>query len=206
MHLKIYNASDNIKSDIHDKRHVCHEKQIRFNECIIGNKNGGVNLENKKTVPFRGTQEQEAELHQMIAELKDQKGSLMPIMQKAQGIYGYLPYEVQKMISDDTGVPMAKIYGVATFYSMFNLYPKGKYQISVCLGTACYVKGSGAVYEKLSEKLQISGGECTEDGKFSLDACRCIGACGLAPVMMINDQVYGRLTVDELDGILAKYD
>lgn len=162
-------------------------------------------MEKKKSVPFKGTQEQEARLHEMIAEMKDSKGSLMPIMQKAQDIYGYLPYEVQKIISDDTGVPMAKIYGIATFYSMFHLYPKGKYQISVCLGTACYVKGSGAVYAKLVEKLGIDGGECTDDGKFSLDACRCVGACGLAPVMMINDQVFGRLSPDQLDGILAQF-
>lgn len=162
-------------------------------------------MEKSKSVPFTGTKEQEALLLDVIQELRDQKGSLMPIMQKAQDIYGYLPYEVQKIISDATGVPMEKIYGVATFYSMFNLYPKGKYQISVCLGTACYVKGSGDIYNKLMEKLGIQGGECTADGKFSLDACRCIGACGLAPVMTINDDVYGRLTGDELDGILAKY-
>lgn len=162
-------------------------------------------MEKSKSVPFTGTKEQEALLLDVIQELRDQKGSLMPIMQKAQDIYGYLPYEVQKIISDATGVPMEKIYGVATFYSMFNLYPKGKYQISVCLGTACYVKGSGDIYNKLMEKLGIQGGECTADGKFSLDACRCIGACGLAPVMTINDDVYGRLSGDELDGILAKY-
>ena len=183
------------------------EKSLKYDimETLYGD-DGGVTVERKKTVPFNGTPEQEAQLHAVIAELKDQKGSLMPIMQRAQDIYGYLPYEVQKIISDDTGVPMEKIYGVATFYSMFNLYPKGKYQISVCLGTACYVKGSGDVYAKLTEKLGINGGECTEDGKFSLDACRCIGACGLAPVMMINDQVFGRLVPDELDGILAKFD
>ena len=163
-------------------------------------------LENKKTVPFNGTPEQEAQLLKVIEELKGQKGSLMPIMQKAQDIYGYLPYEVQKMISDKMNVPLEKIYGVATFYSQFTLFPKGMYQISVCLGTACYVKGSGDIYNKLMEKLGIAGGECTPDGKFSLDACRCVGACGLAPVMMINEEVYGRLTVDEIDGILAKYE
>ncbi|WP_374110892.1 NAD(P)H-dependent oxidoreductase subunit E [uncultured Eubacterium sp.] len=144
-------------------------------------------------------------LRAVIEELRNDQGCLMPIMQKAQDIYGYLPYEVQKIISDELDVPMEKIYGVATFYSQFNLYPKGQYKISVCLGTACYVKGSGDIYNKLMEILGIAGGECTADGKFSLDACRCIGACGLAPVMMINDDVYGRLTPDELDGILAKY-
>ena len=160
----------------------------------------------KATVPFSGTKEQEEALMKVIHELKDEKGALMPILQKAQDIYGYLPIEVQKMISDETGIPMEKIYGVATFYSQFTLSPKGKYRISVCLGTACYVKGSGDIYNALMEKLGIVGGECTPDGKFSLDACRCVGACGLAPVMMINDEVYGRLTVDDLDDILAKYE
>ena len=159
----------------------------------------------KQSVPFSGTAEQKEALLSVIDELRNEKGSLMPIMQKAQEIYGYLPYEVQKMISDELDVPMEKIYGVATFYSQFNLYPKGQYKISVCLGTACYVKGSGDIYNKLMDILGIAGGQCTADGKFSLDACRCIGACGLAPVMMINDDVYGRLTPDELDGILAKY-
>ena len=162
-------------------------------------------MKKTKSVPFNGTQEQEAMLRAVIEELRNDQGCLMPIMQKAQDIYGYLPYEVQKIISDELDVPMEKIYGVATFYSQFNLYPKGQYKISVCLGTACYVKGSGDIYNKLMEILGIAGGECTADGKFSLDACRCIGACGLAPVMMINDDVYGRLTPDELDGILAKY-
>lgn len=160
----------------------------------------------KQTVPFKGTKEQETELLKVIAELKDEKGSLMPILQKAQDIYGYLPIEVQRIISDEMNVPMEKIYGVVTFYAMFNLNPKGKYQISVCLGTACYVKGSGDLYNALMEKLGIVGGECTPDGKFSLDACRCVGACGLAPVMMINGDVYGRLTTDDLDDILAKYE
>ena len=160
----------------------------------------------KKTVPFRGTEEQKQQLLQVIRELKDERGALMPILQKAQDIYGYLPIEVQTMISDETGIPLGKIYGVVTFYAQFSLYPKGKYAISVCLGTACYVKGSGDIYNKLCEKLGIEGGQCTPDGKFSLDACRCIGACGLAPVMTINGEVYGKLTVDKLDEILAKYE
>ncbi|MBO6065574.1 MAG: NAD(P)H-dependent oxidoreductase subunit E [Lachnospiraceae bacterium] len=160
----------------------------------------------KKTVPFRGTEEQKQQLLQVIRELKDERGALMPILQKAQDIYGYLPIEVQTMISDETGIPLEKIYGVVTFYAQFSLYPKGKYAISVCLGTACYVKGSGDIYNKLCEKLGIEGGQCTADGKFSLDACRCIGACGLAPVMTINGEVYGKLTVDKLDEILAKYE
>lgn len=158
-----------------------------------------------ETVPFRGTKEQEAALMAVINEYKDTPGALMPIMQKAQDIYGYLPIEVQTMISDETGIPMEKIYGVATFYAQFTLEPKGKYRISVCLGTACYVKGAQEVYNKLKELLGVGDGGCTPDGKFSLDSCRCIGACGLAPVMMINDDVYGRLTPDMLPDILAKY-
>ena len=152
-----------------------------------------------------GSAQQYEDLLKVINDLREEPGCLMPIMQQAQDIYGYLPIEVQRVISDELNVPIEKIYGVATFYTQFNLNPKGKYQISVCLGTACYVKGAGKIFEKLQEKLQIGSGECTEDGKFSLDACRCVGACGLAPVMMINGEVYGRLTEGELDGILKKY-
>ena len=159
----------------------------------------------KTTVPFAGTKEQEEKLMKVIAENKGQKGALMPVMQQAQDIYGYLPIEVQTMIADGMGVPLEKVYGVSTFYSQFALNPKGKYQISVCLGTACYVKGSGDVYAKIEEILGIKGGECTPDGKFSLDACRCVGACGLAPVMMINGEVFGRLKPDDVKDILAQY-
>lgn len=159
----------------------------------------------KQTVPFKGTKEQEEELKKIIADHKDEKGSLMPILQKAQEVYGYLPIEVQKIISNEAGIPLEKIYGVATFYSQFSLNPKGKNKISVCLGTACYVKGSGDIFNKLMETLGVENGGCTPDGHFSLEACRCIGACGLAPVMTVNDEVYGRLTVDDVDGILSKY-
>ena len=159
----------------------------------------------KATVPFKGTKEQEAQLLAFIAEKKNTQGALMPILQKAQEIYGYLPIEVQTIISDNTGIPMEKIYGVVTFYAQFSLYPKGEYTISVCLGTACYVKGAGDIYDKLQEKLGIAGGECTPDGKFSLEACRCIGACGLAPVLTVNEDVFGRLTVDDVDKIIDKY-
>lgn len=159
----------------------------------------------KVKVQFNGTKEQEAQLRQVIADNKQKKGALMPVLQKAQDIYGYLPIEVQKIIATEMDIPLEKIYGVVTFYSQFSLYPKGKYKISVCLGTACYVKGSGDIYQRLQDVLGIEGGECTPDGKYSLEACRCIGACGLAPVITINDDVYGRLTVDEIDGILKKY-
>ncbi len=157
------------------------------------------------SVPFAGTEEQKQKLLKVVAEWKDQPGALMPIMQKAQEIYGYLPIEVQTIISDETGIPLEKIYGVSTFYAMFSLNPKGKYRVSVCLGTACYVKGAQAIYDKIAEILKISEGECTADGKFSLDSCRCVGACGLAPVMLVNEDVYGRITADDVPGILAKY-
>ncbi len=156
-------------------------------------------------LPFKGTAEQEAQLKKVIDENKHDKSNLMVVMQHAQDIYGYLPIEVQNMIAEGMEVPLEKVYGVSTFYAQFALSPKGKYNISVCLGTACYVKGSGNIMDKLSEKLGIGADECTADGKFSLTACRCIGACGLAPVLTVNDEVYGRLTVDDVDDILAKY-
>ena len=159
-----------------------------------------------KNIPFNDTPEQKQKLMDVIARLKDQRGALMPILQQAQEIYGYLPYEVQKTISEELNIPIEEVYGVVTFYSQFSLYPKGKYKISVCLGTACYVKGSGDVYQKLKDILGIDGGQCTPDMKVSLDACRCVGACGLAPVMMINDDVYGRLTPDKVQEILDKYE
>ncbi len=157
------------------------------------------------SIPFSGTPEQEAKLRAVIAENRHDTSRLMGVMQEAQGIYGYLPIEVQQMIADGMGVPLEKVYGVATFYAQFALSPKGQNHISVCLGTACYVKGSGAIMDKLSELLGIGAEECTPDGRFSLTACRCIGACGLAPVMTVNEDVYGRLTADEVEGILAKY-
>ncbi len=156
-------------------------------------------------LPFNGTAEQKALLDAVIEENKHDKSNLMVVMQKAQDIYGYLPMEVQEMIAEGMDVPLEKVYGVSTFYAQFSLSPKGKYNISVCLGTACYVKGSGDIFNKLSEKLGIDADECTADGKFSLTACRCIGACGLAPVLTVNEDVYGRLTVDDVDGILEKY-
>lgn len=159
----------------------------------------------QNTIPFNGTPEQEAALKAVIEEHKGMKGAAIPVLHEAQNIYGYLPIEVQEMISEGLNIPLAEIYGIVTFYAQFSLNPKGQYQIGVCLGTACYVKGSGDILEKVKEILGIDVGECTPDGKFSIDATRCIGACGLAPVMTINDEVYGRLTVDEIEDILKKY-
>lgn len=162
-------------------------------------------LKKVSKIPFNGTPEKEAQLKQVLAECKHDKSLLMHVMQQAQLIYGYLPFEVQVMIADGMDVPLEKVYGVSTFYAQFNLSPKGKYNISVCLGTACYVKGSKAVLDKICQLIGIDPGECTQDMKFSIEACRCVGACGLAPVMTINDDVYGRLTVDQVEGILQKY-
>ena len=157
------------------------------------------------SIPFAGTPEQEAKLKEAIARNIDDPGAVMPVLQEAQEIYGYLPIEVQKMVAEGLNVPLEEVYGVSTFYSQFALSPKGKYNISVCLGTACYVKGSGDILNKLSEELGIGAEECTPDGKFSLTACRCIGACGLAPVIAVNDDVYGRLTVEDVPYIINKY-
>lgn len=157
------------------------------------------------TIPFKGTPEQQIRLEEFIAEHNGDKSALMAVLQKAQEIYGYLPIEVQTMVATKLDIPLEEVYGVVTFYSQFSLYPKGEYKISVCLGTACYVKGAGDVFDKLTKSLNIKSGECTPDGKFSLDACRCIGACGLAPVLTVNEDVYGKVTVDDIDTILAKY-
>ena len=162
-------------------------------------------MNEKSLNTFKGTIVQERQLKEVIARHHDQPGGLMPILQEAQGIYGYLPIEVQTMIADGLGISLSEVYGVATFYSQFSLTPKGEHRISVCLGTACYVKGSGDIFDKLQELLGIGADECTADGKFSLTACRCIGACGLAPVLTVNDEVYGRLTADDVPGILEKY-
>ena len=157
------------------------------------------------TVAFSGTKEQEAKLDAVIAEHKGEQGALMPILQKAQDIYGYLPIEVQEHIALSMDVPLSEVYGVASFYSQFILNPKGEYAIAVCLGTACYVKGAGLLMDKLESLIGIKNGEITADRKFSLDATRCIGACGLAPVLTVNEEVYGRLTPDMIKGILDKY-
>ena len=157
------------------------------------------------TVAFRGTEEQEKQLYAVIDELKNVPGALMPVLQKAQDIYGYLPLEVQRMIALRMGISVEEVYGVSTFYSQFVLNPKGEVAIAVCMGTACYVKGSGTLLDKITEILGLPAGATSPDGKYSLEATRCIGACGLAPVITVNNDVYGRLTKADVDGILAKY-
>lgn len=147
----------------------------------------------------------EQKLDEVIAKYKGTRGALISVLHEAQEIYGYLPMSVQKKIAEGLGISLAEVYGVVTFYTQFYLEPKGKYRINVCLGTACYVKGAGLILDKLSEILQIKSGQCTKDGLFSLEACRCVGACGLAPVIMINEDVYGRLTADDIPAIIQSY-
>ncbi len=144
-------------------------------------------------------------LKEVIEKHKNKEGALMPIMHEAQEIFGYLPIEVQNYIAEALEIPMSDVYGVATFYSQFSLKPKGKYNISVCMGTACYVKGAQKILDRLEKELNVEVGETTEDGKFTITATRCLGACGLAPVIMINDDVYGRLGEDDIPGIIKKY-
>jgi len=157
------------------------------------------------TVAFRGTPEQEAQLKAVIEKYRGTKGAMLPILQEAQDIYGYLPIEVQTIIARETGVSLTEIYGIASFYSQFKLNPAGEVAINVCLGTACYVKGSQDVIDEITAQLGVASGSVSPDGKFSLEATRCIGACGLAPVMTINGDVYGRVKKNEIAGILAKY-
>lgn len=159
---------------------------------------------NKKS-DFHASAEQINKLKAVIEESRSVKGCLMHVLQEAQAIFGYLPIEVQTIIAEGLGISLSEVYGVATFYSQFSLTPKGKHRISVCLGTACYVKGSDKILEEVQKVLGIACGECTEDGLFSIDSCRCVGACGLAPVMMIDNDVYGKLKPEMVKDIIKKY-
>jgi len=151
-------------------------------------------------------EEMSAKLDEALSKYKGQgQKALMASLQEAQEIYGYLPLPVQKKVSAALDVSVAEVYGVISFYSFFLLKPKGDVVFNVCLGTACYVKGSQGLLDKIEDQLGIKSGDVTKDGKFSISACRCVGACGLAPVILVNDDVYGRLTPDEIPGIIAKY-
>lgn len=145
------------------------------------------------------------QLDEVIAQWKGEGGGLLPVMQAAQEIIGCLDEEVQNYISKEMDVPVTEIYGIATFYALFTLEPKGKYAINMCLGTACYVRGAQKVLDELEKQLGIEAGRTTPDGMFTLGACRCIGCCGLAPAMMVNDDVYGKMDADQVKGILDKY-
>lgn len=142
---------------------------------------------------------------QIIEEHKTVKGALIPVLHGIQELYGYLPEHVLQIVSEELNIALTEIYGVATFYSFFSLEPKGEFVIRVCMGTACYVKGAQPILDKLAEDLNLEVGKTTEDGKFTLESCRCIGACGLAPVITINEKVYGRLQVEDIPGILKEY-
>ena len=145
------------------------------------------------------------EMKELLKNYEQDKSNLIQILNEVQEKYGYIPKQSQIEISNYLNIPMAEIYGVITFYSRFTLEPKGKYNISVCLGTACFVKGSQALLDRLKERLKIDEGQTTPDGKFSIDATRCVGACGLAPVFTINNEVYGKATVKKLDEVLDEY-
>ena len=142
------------------------------------------------------------EVQEIMKPYKQEKDNLIPILNEVQEKFGYIPKEAQKQISDFLDIPMAEIYGVITFYSRFTLEPKGKYNISVCLGTACFVKGSQKILDRLKERLNLEEGKTSEDGKFSIDTTRCVGACGIAPVFTVNGEVYGHASVKKLDEIL----
>ncbi|QZY56009.1 complex I 24 kDa subunit family protein [Crassaminicella profunda] len=151
------------------------------------------------------TEENFAKLEEIIQRYKDTKGALMPVLNDAQKLFGCLPLEVQKKISKGLNIPMAEIYGVVTFYAQFSLEPKGEYTIGVCLGTACYVKGAQKIIDRIKQEINVEVGKTSVDGKYTLEATRCIGACGLAPVLTVNEDVYGRLVESDVPGILEKY-
>ncbi len=144
-------------------------------------------------------------VEEVIEKYRDIKGALIPVLHEIQHLYGYLPEEALRKTSENMNIPMTEIYGVASFYSIFALQPKGENVIKVCLGTACYVKGSQAIIDRISKELDVEVGKTTKDGKFTLEATRCLGACGLAPVMMIGERVYGRLTPDDIPRILEEF-
>ena len=154
---------------------------------------------------MRTNEEMFQELDEFIESLNYDKTELIAILHRAQHIFGYLPMVVQSHIAKKLKINVSKVYGVVTFYSYFRMEPKGQYVISVCLGTACFVRGSGKILEKIEEILKIKNGETTYDGKFSLTTLRCVGACGLAPVMQINDKTYGNITPKKKKKILSEY-
>lgn len=145
------------------------------------------------------------ELEDFINSLEEKKGALIEVLHKAQHIFGYLPKDVQLFISKKLNIPSSKVFGVVTFYSYFTTKPRGKYVINVCLGTVCFVKGSDKIIEKFEQKLNIKCGETTPDGNFTLEGLRCVGACGLAPVVVINEKVYGHVSIDDVEKILSNY-
>lgn len=149
--------------------------------------------------------EKQESLQEVFDKYRDVSGAIIPVLQEAQDIYGYLPKEVLEQISEELKIPLSKVYGITTFYAQFHLTPRGRNIVRVCLGTACHVRGGAQVLEKLQEELQIDDGETTEDLSFTLESVACIGACGLAPVIMINDDTHGKLAPDKIKEILSAY-
>lgn len=145
------------------------------------------------------------QLDKVIAQYRNEPGPLIPVLHKAQKIFGYLPREVQLYVADKLDIPVKEVAGVVSFYSFFSTTPRGEHTIGLCMGTACYVKGADAISAKIKEELGIKPGETTGDGKFTFQITRCLGACGLAPVMTIDDDVFGRLTPEKIPEILKKY-
>lgn len=152
-----------------------------------------------------GENHKDEKMEKILSKYEKDKSNLIQILNEVQESYGYIPKQAQLDISEYLDIPMAEIYGVITFYSRFSLEPKGKYNVAVCLGTACYVKGSEKILDKLKEKLGIDVGQTTPDGKFSIEFTRCIGACGLAPVFTINGEVYGKATPELLEKVIEEY-
>lgn len=150
--------------------------------------------------------EQYQRLDEIISQHKGESGSLITVLHEAQEIFGYLPKEVQLRVAEGLNVPLSEVYGVITFYALFSLKPKGKYKISACKGTACYVRGADKVLERLEHELGVKAGDTSDDGKFSLEVVRCLGACGLGPVIMINDDVHARLKPDRIPAIIRNYE
>ena len=141
----------------------------------------------------------------IVESYKEQEGSLIPVLHEVQGAFGYLPEDVQAYIAEKMGIPLSEVYGVVSFYTLFSTEPKGKHTISVCLGTACYVKGSGDILAEFEKQLKVKVGQTTADGFFTLEACCCLGACGLAPVLTIDGDVHGRLVTKDVAAIINKY-
>lgn len=166
-------------------------------------------MEDRKCTGCNCQQEQDPrfeELAKVIEEYRDMEGALIMVLHKAQDIFGYLPEDVQKFVAQGLNLPLSEVYGVTTFYSYFSLKPRGKYRIAVCLGTACYVRGAAEIVSAIEKHLNIKVNDTSSDGRFTLEVSRCIGACGLAPVMTVNEDVYGRLTPDKIPEILNRYE
>jgi NADH-quinone oxidoreductase subunit E/NADP-reducing hydrogenase subunit HndA len=151
-------------------------------------------------------QEDVNKIKEICASFNNDPQELINVLHKCQEHFGYLPAEVQEVISDELVVPVAKVYGVVTFYSFFTMTPKGKHPVSICMGTACYVRGAEKVLEEFKKELNLQVGQTTQDGKFSLSSLRCVGACGLAPVVMVGDKTYGRVAPDDVRNILKEYE